>query len=199
MRRSKPASTRPARAQDALQLMTVHSAKGLEFDAVFMTGLEEGLFPHENSLIGARRPRGRAAPHVRRDHARAPPALPVARADAHAARPDALQHPVALPRGDPAAAVEVADAALLEAEGIRARLLTSDTGLRLPKPARDVGGSASARTSRIRSSAPASSSTRKGRARTRGCRSTSATTASSSLRSPWPSCRPPSRRSSRPG
>jgi len=34
---------------DALQLMTVHSAKGLEFDAVFITGLEEGLFPHENS------------------------------------------------------------------------------------------------------------------------------------------------------
>ncbi len=33
----------------ALQLMTVHSAKGLEFDAVFVTGLEEGLFPHENS------------------------------------------------------------------------------------------------------------------------------------------------------
>jgi DNA helicase-2/ATP-dependent DNA helicase PcrA len=36
--------------QDALQLMTVHSAKGLEFEAVFITGLEEGLFPHENSL-----------------------------------------------------------------------------------------------------------------------------------------------------
>ncbi len=35
---------------DALQLMTVHSAKGLEFHAVFITGLEEGLFPHENSL-----------------------------------------------------------------------------------------------------------------------------------------------------
>jgi len=35
--------------QDALQLMTVHSSKGLEFDAVFITGLEEGLFPHENS------------------------------------------------------------------------------------------------------------------------------------------------------
>jgi len=34
---------------DALQLMTVHSAKGLEFDAVFITGLEEGLFPHENA------------------------------------------------------------------------------------------------------------------------------------------------------
>ena len=36
--------------QDALQLMTVHAAKGLEFFAVFITGLEEGLFPHENSL-----------------------------------------------------------------------------------------------------------------------------------------------------
>ncbi|TFW10616.1 DNA helicase II [Massilia arenosa] len=35
--------------QDALQMMTVHSAKGLEFDAVFITGLEEGLFPHESS------------------------------------------------------------------------------------------------------------------------------------------------------
>jgi DNA helicase-2/ATP-dependent DNA helicase PcrA len=36
--------------QDAVQLMTVHSAKGLEFDCVFITGLEEGLFPHENAL-----------------------------------------------------------------------------------------------------------------------------------------------------
>jgi DNA helicase II / ATP-dependent DNA helicase PcrA len=36
---------------DALQLMTVHSAKGLEFHAVFITGLEEGLFPHEQSIM----------------------------------------------------------------------------------------------------------------------------------------------------
>ena len=36
--------------QDAVQLMTVHSSKGLEFDCVFITGLEEGLFPHENSM-----------------------------------------------------------------------------------------------------------------------------------------------------
>jgi DNA helicase II / ATP-dependent DNA helicase PcrA len=39
-----------AAGQQALQLMTVHSAKGLEFDAVFISGLEEGLFPHENTL-----------------------------------------------------------------------------------------------------------------------------------------------------
>ena len=36
--------------QDAVQLMTVHSSKGLEFDCVFITGLEDGLFPHENAM-----------------------------------------------------------------------------------------------------------------------------------------------------
>ncbi|SOD40765.1 UvrD-helicase domain-containing protein [Nitrosovibrio sp. Nv4] len=35
--------------EDALQLMTVHSSKGLEFHSVFLSGLEEGLFPHDNS------------------------------------------------------------------------------------------------------------------------------------------------------
>jgi DNA helicase-2/ATP-dependent DNA helicase PcrA len=40
-----------AEGTDALQLMTVHSAKGLEFSAVFVTGLEEGLFPHEQSAL----------------------------------------------------------------------------------------------------------------------------------------------------
>ncbi len=38
-------------SDDAVQLMTVHSAKGLEFSAVFIVGLEQGLFPHENAMM----------------------------------------------------------------------------------------------------------------------------------------------------
>lgn len=35
---------------DVVKLMTVHASKGLEFEAVFISGLEEGLFPHSNSF-----------------------------------------------------------------------------------------------------------------------------------------------------
>ena len=39
--------------QDSVQLMTLHSAKGLEFSLLFLCGLEDGLFPHQRSLNDA--------------------------------------------------------------------------------------------------------------------------------------------------
>ncbi len=39
-----------APGSEAIQMMTVHAAKGLEFEVVFVAGLEDGLFPHENAL-----------------------------------------------------------------------------------------------------------------------------------------------------
>jgi DNA helicase-2/ATP-dependent DNA helicase PcrA len=44
-----PADETNGTIQDAVTLMTVHNAKGLEFPVVFLTGMEEGLFPHANS------------------------------------------------------------------------------------------------------------------------------------------------------
>ena len=38
---------------DVVTLMTIHSAKGLEFDNVFIIGMEEGIFPHFNSFLDA--------------------------------------------------------------------------------------------------------------------------------------------------
>ena len=38
-------------SDDEVTLMTIHSAKGLEFTVVFLIGMEEGIFPHANSLL----------------------------------------------------------------------------------------------------------------------------------------------------
>ena len=55
--------------QDSVQLMTLHSAKGLEFALLFLCGMEDGLFPHQRSLNDAGRSRGRTALVLRRHHA----------------------------------------------------------------------------------------------------------------------------------
>ena len=46
--RSRPDRTR--RTPGVVTLMTLHTAKGLEFDNVFLTGLEDGVFPHQRAL-----------------------------------------------------------------------------------------------------------------------------------------------------
>ncbi len=88
--------TQAAEGRAALQLMTVHAAKGLEFHTVFVTGLEEGLFPHENSLSefdGVEEERRLAYVAIT---TRAAAALPDACAEPHPARPAALQRCLAL-------------------------------------------------------------------------------------------------------
>src|SRR5205085_3895320 len=80
---------------DRINLMTLHSAKGLEFDTVFLPGWEEGLFPSQRSMdengfagleeerrlpyVGITRPRRRAAISFaanRRIHGQLQPAIP---------------------------------------------------------------------------------------------------------------------------
>jgi len=46
-----PDKTNGQTKKDAITLMTLHAAKGLEFQYVFMIGMEEGLFPHSRSLM----------------------------------------------------------------------------------------------------------------------------------------------------
>jgi DNA helicase-2/ATP-dependent DNA helicase PcrA len=76
---------------EAVQLMSVHAAKGLEFDVVFISGLEQGLFPHENSVNQGREGLEEERPaDVCRGHSCPPAPLCFLRSNPHAAWPDAL-------------------------------------------------------------------------------------------------------------
>ncbi len=81
-------------------LMTLHSAKGLEFASVFMTGFEEGVFPHSRALTEPRRTRRRTPPGLRRRHPRDGSAVPHLCVPPRALRQHVRVSEVALPRRD---------------------------------------------------------------------------------------------------
>ena len=185
--------------QEALQMMTVHSAKGLEFDAVFMTGLEEGLFPHEQSAMerdGLEEERRLAYVAITRarhrlylSHAQTRMLHGQTRYNIPSRFLEEIPQPL-LKWLTPRFSKQKAFAPDFSRQTRTTLAKTCARCRRLQHRPERHPSEVRRRRHRRRW---------KGRERTCGCRSTSATTASSSSRLPWPSCRPPSRRSSRPG
>ena len=63
-------------AAGVVTLMTLHTAKGLEFQTVFLTGFEDGIFPHQRAMLDRRGAGGGTAPRLCRDHPRPPAPVP---------------------------------------------------------------------------------------------------------------------------
>ena len=87
-------------ADDAVSIMTLHGAKGLEFDTVFLPGWEEGLFPSQRTMdesgrAGLEEERRLAYVGITRARKRAPH---LGRPEPPHPRPLAIGHPLALPR-----------------------------------------------------------------------------------------------------
>ena len=171
--------------EDGVQLMTLHSAKGLEFPLVFLAGLEEGLFPSSKSIEEAGRlEEERRLAYVGITRARQKLVLSYAESRRiHGT--DMYGVPSRFLREIPAPLLQrgAAEGAGVAA-GVRAAAARATSGMPRSKRRR----SSSARTCATRRSAPAWSPTAKAAARTRACRSISTTPAASGWCWPTPTC-----------
>ena len=92
----------PEHGSGVVTMMTLHTAKGLEFPVVFVTGWEDGMFPHMRALGDPDRALRRAPARLRRDHPGAAAALRQPGEGALVVGSADAQPRIAVPAGDPA-------------------------------------------------------------------------------------------------
>ena len=92
----------PEHGAGVVTMMTLHTAKGLEFPVVFVTGWEDGMFPHMRALGDPDRAVRGATAGVRRHHPGAPAAVPQPGQGPFVVGPADAQPRIAVPARDPA-------------------------------------------------------------------------------------------------